>query len=82
MQKHIDEDSAQRQKEIKTPLGEKVNVQREIDESVKFSKSMVESRTSEQLRGYPRVAYEQYRTEWLPQQQGAIARSCHAEPGS
>ena len=36
MQKHIDEDSAQRQKEINTLWEEKVNVQREIDESVKF----------------------------------------------
>ena len=46
--KDLDEASEQSQEEIKTPSEETVTLRREIDESGKFSKSMVDWTASEQ----------------------------------
>ena len=80
MQKHVDEASEQSQEDIKTPSEETITLRQEIDESGKFSKSMVDWTASEQIQEIRELKNEQYRIAGFLQRKGEFARPSHSEP--
>ena len=59
---------------------ETVTLRWEMEESSSFSKSMVGRRTSDQLEEIRELKPNNLALQRLPQQNGEIARSSHAEP--